>query len=263
MLYLQGKEDCLMIKFKTSARRISHAKQRETIICVKKVLMTLMLLFAITAGSSAKDTTRDAADTLNVNVHVVMKDGTEYYGHVYGVNIYGVTRLIVYVKGEKLTLKGKDVDYFDLMHDGKPTARFRYIPTNFIYSTSWCLSLAEGKHVKVMLRQFDQYNFGDDGSFTVTGKISATPFCPIFAHFTDGKSKQIGIFYPKKTGAKGGLLNRTLIYSSDEYEVKYWKKLASKAFKKDKALSKEIKEGKLTFEDLEEVVRRYTPDDGE
>lgn len=263
MLYLQGKEDFLMIKFKTSARRISHAKQRETIICVKKVLMTLMLLFAITAGSSAKDTTRDAADTLNVNVHVVMKDGTVYDGHVYGVNIYTMTRLKVNVKGEWLSLKGKDVDYFELMHDGKPTARFRYIPTNFMYGNSWCLSLAEGEHVKVMLRQYDHYYFRDDGSFTVTAKITHTVFYPIFAHFNDGKTKYAGILYPKMTGTKGGLFNRTRIYSNDEYEVQYWKKLASKAFKKDKALSKEIKEGKLTFEDLEEVVRRYTPDDGE
>ena len=218
MLYLQGKEDCLMIKFKTSARRISHAKQRETIICVKKVLMTLMLLFAITAGSSAKDTTRDAADTLNVNVHVVMKDGTVWRTKTSFRNMYG---------------------------------------------NSWCLSLAEGEHVKVMLRQYDHYYFRDDGSFTVTAKITHTVFYPIFAHFNDGKTKYAGILYPKMTGTKGGLFNRTRIYSNDEYEVQYWKKLASKAFKKDKALSKEIKEGKLTFEDLEEVVRRYTPDDGE
>lgn len=252
-----------MDKLTTPAWPPRPARQHDTITYMKNMLMTLMLLFAVTAGSSAQDTTRAATDTLNVNAHVVMKDGTVYDGHVYSVNIYGITLLKVNVKGEWLSLKGKDVDYFELMHDGKPTARFRYIPTDFIYSTSWCLSLAEGEHVKIMLRQADHYVFGDDGSFTVTGKISHTLFYPIFAHFNDGKSKRIGFFYPKKTETKGGLLNQTLIYSSDEYKVKYWKKLASKAFKKDKALSKEIKEGKLTFEDLEEVVRRYNPDGGE
>ena len=252
-----------MDKLTTPAWPPRPARQHDTITYMKNVLMTLMLLFAVTAGSSAQDTTRAATDTLNVNAHVVMKDGTVYDGHVYGVNIYTMTRLKVNVKGEWLSLKGKDVDYFELMHDGKPTARFRYIPTNFMYGNSWCLSLAEGEHVKVMLRQYDHYYFRDDGSFTVTAKISHTVFYPIFAHFNDGETKYAGILYPKMTGTKGGLFNRTRIYSSDEYEVQYWKKLASKAFKKDKALSKEIKEGKLTFEDLEEVVRRYNPDGGE
>ena len=45
------------------------------------------------------------------------------------------------------------------------------------------------------------------------------------------QSKLIGMPLPKRQGKERSVPNRTLIYPGDEYEVSYWKKYASKAFK--------------------------------
>ena len=45
------------------------------------------------------------------------------------------------------------------------------------------------------------------------------------------QSKLIGMPLPKRQGKERSVPNRTLIYPGVEYEVSYWKKYSSKAFK--------------------------------
>lgn len=224
---------------------------------MKKNVFLLLLLFCTTTFAQKKLENYEPDLKIEHNATIVMKDGATHNAEIKLPYTYQTKSIQM---DQNITLQAKDIAYIEYHHKNYPDKKYRlyYVPTNVMLgNNNWCLSCAEGKNVSILLRMADCYGIDEKGDIFNVAEVKGSPIDYIFALFPNGETKYLGTLYYKKGERKGNWFSSIFVY--EEKKLKFWKKYAAKAFKADPALSKDIKEGRLSFKDSEEIVNRYTP----